>query len=383
MSTISDGINAKILAALAKIPEQIQQSLNQALPDQLASALTDSLFAVNQRLEELETTTNNLRNELKDKTEHLQSKINDMTFHQKMHRAQATIDQASSCLRISNVLQLCKIDPAELHEAGFYASELVCSKFDNLLDEIGAYRLWCESAQFLNGHLKETAIVRFSSPLKAHRAKMMLVRYLSSEAGKQIRCSVDVSLPITHVFKRIERPVRQLMEALKIGKHIRAFHIDSVVNHNRTSAEAGSIRPRVGVVLGDGRRIRNVVPESVAYLDGVHSSSHRLILTALKKDIPEINVEAILEIAANKEKRAADRTAERKNTNSKNRSNRRPASGGQAPSAAVSDTAEVMEVSPPSPAKRSSSRSSDDSLEPPTQKPRAATPAVSHGTSSE
>ena len=59
MSMISDGINAKILAALAKIPDQIAESLNQALPDQLASALTDSLLAVNQRLEELETTTNN------------------------------------------------------------------------------------------------------------------------------------------------------------------------------------------------------------------------------------------------------------------------------------------------------------------------------------
>ena len=261
----------------------------------------------------------------------------------------------------------------------------MCSKFDNLLDEIGAYRLWCESAQFLNGHLKETAIVRFSSPLKAHRAKMMLVRYLSSEMGKQIRCSVDVSLPITNVFKRIERPVRQLMEALKIGKHIRAFHIDSVVNHNRNSAEAGCIRPRVGVVLGDGRRIRSVIPESVAYLDGIHSSSsHRLVLTALMKDIPEINIEATLEVVANKEKRAADRTAERKNMSSKNRSDRRPNTGSRAPSAVVIDTSEVMEVSPASPAKRSSSRSSDDSLEPPTQKSRAATPAVSRpGTSSE
>ena len=374
-ATVSDGINAKILAALAKIPDQISQCMNNVLPEHLNAALAESLIAVGKRMDELETTTNSLRDELKNKTEHLQSKISDMSFNQQKLRSQAIIDHHASSLRISNIYELCKITTDEINDAGFYSTELVCSRFDRLMEEVGAYRLYCDSINILPSDNRNMAIVRFSSVSKASRAKMLIINYLSSEAGKQTKCYVDICLPLSSSFKRIERPVRQLMDTLKSSKHIRHFHIDSVINNNRASSEAGTVRPRIGVVLGDGKKLRSVIPDSVLYIDGSHSSSHRLVLNALIKDIPGINIDATLELVMARERRAAELITERSNKKTRSKQPQRGGRTGERRTIVSTDDAAVaMEVAA-SPAKRSSSRSSEDSLEPPT-KARPSTPAV-------
>ena len=178
------------------------------------------------------------------------------------------IDRDASNLCISNIVELCNIGLEDRNGEGFYDTELICSKFDMKLRDIGAHRITCDHVTMLNN--SDTAIVHLSTVSKAQRAKMLLIRFLSSQQGRQIRCSVDTCLPSTAIFKRIERPARQFMESLKQQKLVRSFFVDALVNSNRMSAEAAFIRPSFGVVLGDGKRLRNVVPESVLYQDGDH-----------------------------------------------------------------------------------------------------------------